>query len=121
MSMTPDQKAALETDLAEIMSRGTLCNPSVEQAEHLGHLCAEFVDVQKKALALPVSPSQKNRVTARVRAKHDALREQIIALAVEIVGAEHLAELICKSLEPDPKPAPTPTGQAALPLGDETP
>jgi hypothetical protein len=114
--LTDEQKTALRTELAEVTARRTIHNPSLEQARDLGRLCKDFIAAQEKSLALPVSPSQKYRPTARAHATHDALREQIIALAVEFVTAEHLADLICKALNDD---APAePAGQASLPFGE---
>lgn len=112
--LTDEQKIALRTELAEVMERRTLHNPSLEQARELERLCASFVAAQEKELTLPVGSSQKIRPTARVRAKHDALRERIVALAVEFVGAEYLADLICKALDDEPAEAT----QASLPLSE---
>lgn len=111
--LTDEQKTALRGELAEAMNRGTLANPTLEQARELARLCNDFIETQGKALALPVGQSQKNRPTARARAKHDALRERVIALAVEFASAEHLADLICRSLEP------TEEAQTSLLLTDD--
>lgn len=107
-------------------------SPSVEQARNLQDLLAAYVEAYSASTAAMqrqldiTSPKGKARANAayreaeaQQRARLTAVRDTIVRLAVEIVGAEHLAERVLASLA-EPEEAAQLGLELALGAGEPT-